>query len=149
MCRDFSSEGFQVWMKKNTWLPTWRHFSARGVLQRSNFLGNLKFLDKSRPSTLSKIKIIVFMIIGTNAMDGKGKCVKSIRATSHMRLRARDQYTSSTLIGGKGGAGPSSLHTTLEGPMEYVNIHDGCKVYMDSYMASNGSYYLMRDTSIT
>jgi hypothetical protein len=37
------------------------------------------------------------------------------RATSHMRLRARDIYTSSTLIGGKGGAGPSSLYTTLEG----------------------------------
>jgi hypothetical protein len=44
-----------------------------------------------------------------------------LRATSHMRLRARDHYTSSTLIGGKGGAGPSSLlHTTLEGPTEYV-----------------------------
>ena len=39
-----------------------------------------------------------------------------LRATSHMRLRAHDHYTSSTLIGGKGGAGPSSLHTTLEGP---------------------------------
>ena len=44
-----------------------------------------------------------------------------LRATSHTRLRARDQYSSSTLIGGKGGAGPSSLHTTLEGPTEYVN----------------------------
>jgi hypothetical protein len=42
-------------------------------------------------------------------------------ATSHTRLRARDHYTSSTLIGGKGGASPSSLHTTLEGPTEYVN----------------------------
>ena len=32
--------------------------------------------------------------------------------TSHIRLRARDHYTSSTLIGGNGGAGPSSLlHT--------------------------------------
>ena len=30
-------------------------------------------------------------------------------------------YTSSTLIVGKGGAGPSSLHTMLERPMEYVN----------------------------
>ena len=39
----------------------------------------------------------------------------------HMRLNARDHYTSSTLIGGKGGAGPSLLHTTLEGPTEYVN----------------------------
>ena len=38
-----------------------------------------------------------------------------------MRLSARDHYTSSTLIGGKGRAGPSSLHTTLEGPTKYVN----------------------------
>jgi hypothetical protein len=29
----------------------------------------------------------------------------ALRATSHMRLRAHDHYTSSTLIGGKGGAG--------------------------------------------
>jgi hypothetical protein len=36
-------------------------------------------------------------------------------------LRGRDQYSSSTLIGGKGRAGPSSLHTTIEGPTEYVN----------------------------
>ena len=44
------------------------------------------------------------------------------RATSYSRLRALDHYTSSTLIGGKGAAGPSSLlHTTLEGPTEYVN----------------------------
>ena len=40
----------------------------------------------------------------------------SFRATSRTRLRARDKYTSTTLIGGKVGAGPSSLHTTLEGP---------------------------------
>ena len=43
------------------------------------------------------------------------------RATSHTRLSAHDHYNSSTLIGGKGRAGPSSLHTTLEGPMEHVN----------------------------
>jgi hypothetical protein len=36
------------------------------------------------------------------------------------RLRAHDHYTSSTLIGGKGGAGPSLLHTALEGPTDYV-----------------------------
>ena len=35
---------------------------------------------------------------------------KWIRAASHMRLRAHDRYTSSTLIGGKGGAGPSLYH---------------------------------------
>ena len=44
-----------------------------------------------------------------------------LRATSHTRLKARDHYTLSTLIGGKDGAGPSSLHVTLEGPTEYVN----------------------------
>ena len=44
-----------------------------------------------------------------------------LRATSHTRLGARDHYTLSTLIGEKGGAGPSSLHTTLEGPTEYVS----------------------------
>jgi hypothetical protein len=44
-----------------------------------------------------------------------------LRATSHKRLRAPDHFTSSTLIGGKGGAGPSSLHTTLEGPTDYVD----------------------------
>ena len=46
---------------------------------------------------------------------------KSLRATSHTRLRAHDHFTLSTLIGGKGGASPISLHTMLEGPTEYVN----------------------------
>jgi hypothetical protein len=46
---------------------------------------------------------------------------KTLRATAHTRLRARDHYTSSTLIGGKGGVGPSSLQTTLQRPTEYVN----------------------------
>ena len=44
-----------------------------------------------------------------------------LKATAHTRLRASDQYTSSTLIGGKGGAGPSLLHTMLEEPTEYMN----------------------------
>ena len=44
-----------------------------------------------------------------------------LRATSHTRLRAHDHSTSSTLMGEKCGAGPSSLHTTLEGPTEYVS----------------------------
>ena len=45
----------------------------------------------------------------------------SLRATSHTRLRAHDHYTSNTLVGGKGGAGPSSLCIMLEGSTEYVN----------------------------
>ena len=42
-----------------------------------------------------------------------------LRATSHTSLRARDYYTSSTLIGAKGRAGPTS--PILEGPTEDVN----------------------------
>ena len=52
-----------------------------------------------------------------------------LRATSQTRLRARDQYTSSTLIGGKGGAGSNSLHTMLEGSTEYVSE---CKMDVNS-----------------
>jgi hypothetical protein len=48
-------------------------------------------------------------------------CPWKSKAASHTRLRAHDHCTSSTLIGGKGRAGPSSLHTTLEGPTKYVN----------------------------
>ena len=65
--------------------------------------------------------------------DSEGQCIEhrlptahQLRDTSHTRLRARDQYTSSTLIGGKDGAGPSSLHNMLEGPTEYV-----CECKMD------------------
>ena len=47
--------------------------------------------------------------------------IMDFKTDSHTRLRAHDRYTSSTLIGGKGIACPSSLHTTLEGPTEYVN----------------------------
>ena len=42
-----------------------------------------------------------------------------------MRLDARDHYTSSTLIGGKGGASPSSLHTMLE-DQRSMWMQDGC-----------------------
>ena len=40
---------------------------------------------------------------------------------SVIEMPVRPTLTSSTLIGGKGGANPSSLHTTLEGPTYYVN----------------------------
>jgi hypothetical protein len=62
------------------------------------------------------------------------------RPTSHTRPRAHDQYTSNTLIGGKGGAGPSSL----EGPTEYVNAR---WMYIDSCMALNGSCFMVTWTA--
>ena len=66
-----------------------------------------------------------------------------LRATSHTRLRAHDHYTSSTLIGGKSGAGPSSLHTISSRDQRSMWIQGGCKVYMDSYMASNGNCFMV------
>ena len=52
---------------------------------------------------------------------GKKEEEEEVTTTLHTRLRACDQYTSNTLIGGKGRAGPSSLHTTLEGPTAYTS----------------------------
>ena len=83
-----------------------------------------------------------------------GSCTHSLRSfqketslailgpLSHTRLRAPDQFFWSTRIGGKGGPGPSLLHTTLEGPTS-KRMQDGCKVYMVSYMASNGSCFMV------
>jgi hypothetical protein len=65
-----------------------------------------------------------------------------VRANSHTRLRAHDYCTSSTLIGGKGGAGPSLLHTMLR-DRQNMWMQNGCKVYMDSYMASNKSCFMV------
>jgi hypothetical protein len=65
-----------------------------------------------------------------------------IRATSHTRLRACDHYTSSTLIGGKGG--PVEVRFTLRLRDQLSKwMQDGCKVRMDSCMASNGSCFMV------
>jgi hypothetical protein len=65
-----------------------------------------------------------------------------IRDTSHMRLRACDHYTSSTLIGGK--AEPVQVCFTLRLTDQHsVWMQDGCKVYMDSCMASNRSCFMV------
>ena len=63
-----------------------------------------------------------------------------LTATSHARPRAHDRYLSSTLIGGKGGAGPSSLRLRDQ-RSEWMR--DGCEVYVDSYVASNGSCFMV------
>ena len=72
--------------------------------------------------------------------------VHKLRATSHMRPRAHDHDTLSTMIGGKGRANPSSPHTILEGPMEYVS-EDAYEVHMDVYMTSNTSCFMVTGTN--
>ena len=64
------------------------------------------------------------MIVSTSLLS----IVKIHRATSHTRLRARARFTSSTLIGGKGGAsGPSSLKIE-------ATVGEDVKIWMRSDM---------------
>ena len=69
---------------------------------------------------------------------------KLIGATStHERLRARGHITLPALsLGGKDGAGPSSsFQMDVWGTDRWsIWVQDGCKVYMDSDVASNGSW---------
>ena len=58
--------------------------------------------------------------------------------TSHTGLRARDHYTSSTLIGGKGEAGPSCFTLRLR-DQQSMWMQDGCK----DYMASHGPCFMV------
>jgi hypothetical protein len=59
-----------------------------------------------------------------------------------MRLRAHDHFTSSTLTGGKSGA--DQAHFTLRlRDQQSMWMQDGCKVYMDFYMASNESCFMV------
>ena len=61
----------------------------------------------------------------------------TLEAASHTRLRARDHHISSTLIGGKGGLEPVQVRFTLRlRDQQSKCMQDGCKVYMDSYVAS-------------
>ena len=66
----------------------------------------------------------------------------TIRATSHTRLRARDHSTSSILSGGI--AEPVQVCFTLCLRDQWsMWMQDGCKVYMDYYLASNGSWLMV------
>ena len=69
--------------------------------------------------------------------------VGNLRAIAHTRLRARDHCTLSTLIGGKGRAGPSSLYTMLEGTIGVSDSKMDVKsTWNPSSMASNVSWSL-------
>jgi len=65
-----------------------------------------------------------------------------LKATSHTRLWARDQYISSTLIGGN--RGPVRVRFTLHlRDQRHIWMQEGCKVYEDSYMTSNESCFMV------
>ena len=91
-------------------------------------LWNISWINNKNPKDVNKLDLETLWYQPTmlkNLPKRLKLCMElespPIWATSHTRLRACDHYTSSDLIGGKGGAGPISLHTTLEGPTEYIN----------------------------
>ena len=66
----------------------------------------------------------------------------NLRAISHTRIKARDHYTSSTLIGGK--VEPVQVRLALHlRDQQSMRMQDGCKVHTGSYMASNGSCFMV------
>ena len=67
-----------------------------------------------------------------------------LRPTSHTRRPARDRCTSSTLIGWKRWSRAQVRRFTLYlRDQRSMSMHDGCNVYMDSYVASNGSCFMV------
>ena len=85
--------------------------------------------------------ILLFMGGHSSCMCGhgcnlKGKYRALMRTTSHTRLRARDMFTSSTLIGGKAELVQVCFTICLR-DYRSMWMQDGCKVYMDFYIALN------------
>ena len=83
------------------------------------------------------------LFFGREEVGGGGAFTLGLKATSHTRLRARDQYISSTPIGVESVQVPFTLW--LRDQTEYVCE---CKMdvkstWMDSYMASNGSCFMV------
>ena len=70
------------------------------------------------------------------------KLFLKLRATSHMRLWAHDHYTLSTLIDGKVEPVQVCFTLRLRGQWS-MWLQDKCKDYMNSYIALNGSYFMV------
>ena len=85
------------------------------------FLKSWTWTGYFSPSTSSSVTTLLRLLIGPPRTLFCFTNWEGLYTTSHTRLRAHDQYSSSTLIGGKGWLGLSLLHTTLEGLTEYVN----------------------------
>jgi hypothetical protein len=86
--------------------------------------------------------VVVKFVKQKTLLSTQGCC--TLRATSHTRLPACDHYTSSTLVGGKGGAGLSSLHTYARGTNGVCEckITDENSTWIPTWY-SNGSCFMV------
>ena len=87
---------------------------------------------------------ISYVILGLNKTSSE-----KLRATSHSRLRAHDHCTSTTLIGGRSPS-RSKFATShyAWGTNGVCECEMDCNVYMDSYMALNGSCFMVTWTVV-
>jgi hypothetical protein len=112
-----------VWVSIHVWpkFPSRvHHLLQKVIILNCDGLWTLALVWRvERPNS----RLLAVWLVEIDGLSTFGYSVKPpwVRATSHTRLRTRDHYTSSTLIGGKAGAGPSLLHNMPEGLTEYVN----------------------------
>ena len=102
----------------------------RGRRSRSTF-ASLVTSCKYPPSCWLSMIMFVYTVF----RERRWRCPRCIVSGTkghfpHTRLRARDHcYTSSTLIGGEGGAGPSLLHFLLLANTLFLLVHDYVCIY--------------------
>ena len=92
---------------------------------------------------MSQRPIIAFLSMMSRTLSFHSCCknkISRIRATSHKRLRACVHYITCQALSLEEKAEPVQVHLRDQGSMW---MQDGCKVYMDSYMASNGSCFMV------
>ena len=90
----------------------------------------------------SGLHLLVWSELGQSQSFWPKRDLRTQWATSHTRLRARDQYTSSTHTGGK--AEPVQVRFTPRlRDQQSKWMQDGCEVYINSYMASNRSCFMV------
>ena len=110
------TDGVYMWMQDG-WIPSLHGF-LRGI-EWIVFHGHLDYFQRpplgGRPDTKP---------VGDHGSPNVHNCW--VILFCYARLRVHGHYTSSILVGGKGGAGPSSRHTMLKGLMEYI-----CECKMD------------------
>jgi hypothetical protein len=99
--------GSLIWCTRQGQKGSW----CKRTIWRMRVLTLVNQKDRMRGQIHTYLTYVVTPVIPNLLLTNLTPPVMVFKVFSHTRLRARVHYTSSTLIGGKGGAGPSSLHT--------------------------------------
>ena len=106
------------------------------------FLKNVPQITTGKPKDvnmgLGNTRILTDYVQSSPGHSSGAAFILRVSSTSHTRLRARDRCTSSTLNGTKRKVEPGQVRLR-----DHVSkwMQDGCRSYMDSYVASNGKCF--------